>query len=136
MQWKLPQTNFQERVFDNPDLIEKMFQRMDVLEQMLSSIIEMKRQDIDLETRLASIDDTVKHIANSVCGHADKDFHDPGDLSIPQEDRKRLKERLKKAMDHHHEARTVELDKIRPDWLEYIFGICGPDGRLGKEGSR
>ena len=50
------------------------------------------------------------------------------------QDRKRMKERLKE---------TLELDKKRfhqePEregWLEYVFGICQADGRVGKARSR
>ena len=49
-------------------------------------------------------------------------------------DRKRMKERLKE---------TLEMDKKRfrqapvPEgWLEYLFGICEADGRVGKVRSR
>jgi hypothetical protein len=49
------------------------------------------------------------------------------------EDRKRLKEKLKAALNsqqnRHHET-------VKESWMEYIFGICKPDGRVGKKGSR
>jgi hypothetical protein len=58
------------------------------------------------------------------------------DIGDDDEDRKRLKEKLKAALnsqqnrDKRHE--TVEKES----WMEYIFGICKPDGRVGKKGSR
>jgi hypothetical protein len=51
------------------------------------------------------------------------------------EDRKRLKERLKEALDENKRTRP-DYEVEKEDWLEYIFGICRPDGRIGKEGSR
>ena len=126
--------------------MEKMCLKMDILEKTLASIVAMKEQDVIVEKRLTSIDEKVmcidekvKYIANSCggqCVNKDEDDVTSADLSIQQEDRKRLKEKLKEAMDHHYEARAAKLDRIKPDWMEYIFGICRPDGRLGKEGSR
>ena len=51
------------------------------------------------------------------------------------EDRKRLKEKLKEALknDKKHPRRT---DVEKEPWMEYIFGICKSDGRVGKKGSR
>jgi hypothetical protein len=45
-------------------------------------------------------------------------------------DRRRLKERLKKAS-HRTFERTHHID-----WIEYIFGICSGDQRMGTQGSR
>jgi hypothetical protein len=52
------------------------------------------------------------------------------------EERRRLKEKLKTAMESgtRHSVRHIELE--RETWTEYIFGICKPDGRVGKAGSR
>jgi hypothetical protein len=53
------------------------------------------------------------------------------------EDRKRLKERLKEALalEKTHRLRTIDEDE-REGWVEYIFGIVQPNGRVGKMGSR
>ncbi len=53
------------------------------------------------------------------------------------EDRKRLKEKLKEALenDHRRRARVISMDKPET-WLDYIFGICEPDKRIGKQGSK
>ena len=48
-------------------------------------------------------------------------------------DCKRLKERLKNAMKAEVQY-TAMADKVA--WNELIFGICAPDARKGKEGSR
>ncbi len=51
------------------------------------------------------------------------------------EDRKRLKERLNEALKTH--KKNALRGEIQPDgWAEYLFGICRPNGRLGKHGSR
>ena len=52
------------------------------------------------------------------------------------EDRKRLKERLKEALEQSTRSRLKNMEDIKESWIEYIFGICKPDGRVGKEGSR
>jgi hypothetical protein len=48
------------------------------------------------------------------------------------EDSKRLKERLKECT----QGRLKKMEDVKESWIEYIFGICKPDGRVGKEGSR
>jgi hypothetical protein len=50
------------------------------------------------------------------------------------EDRKRLKEKLKEAMKHEEQRHALASEP--ESWMEYIFGICKPDGRIGKGGSR
>jgi hypothetical protein len=52
------------------------------------------------------------------------------------EDRKRLMEKLKSAFDNDRRRRSVEEGTDRDKWLDYIFGICKPDQRIGKRGSR
>jgi hypothetical protein len=49
-------------------------------------------------------------------------------------DRKRLKERLKKSISKV--TKHSDTAPTRTDWMEYFFGICLADQRLGKEGSR
>ena len=112
--------------------------KMEILEKTLASLVAMNEKDVCVERRLATLDEKVKHITDTLqnqCAEKEVDDVPSADLSIQKEDRKRLKEKLKEAMDHQ-EARTAKLDRIKPDWMEYIFGICKPDGRLGKEGSR
>ncbi len=55
-----------------------------------------------------------------------------------EEDRRRLKEKLKEALDRDRDRRNrVDDDSSEQSvWLEYIFGICRPDQRMGKRGSR
>jgi hypothetical protein len=53
-----------------------------------------------------------------------------------EEDRKRLKEKLKQAIDVDIRSRIRPIVSRAEVWLEYIFGICKPDQRLGKRGSR
>ncbi len=55
-----------------------------------------------------------------------------------EEDRRRLKEKLKEALDRDRDRRNSVDDESSEHavWLEYIFGICKPDQRMGKRGSR
>jgi hypothetical protein len=52
------------------------------------------------------------------------------------EDRKRLMEKLKSAFDGDRRMRFGKAGTERERWLEYVFGICKPDQRIGKRGSR
>ena len=56
------------------------------------------------------------------------------DAENDAEDRKRMKERLKEALNSHKKNFKSEVEQ--PGLLEYAFGICKPDGRIGKHGSR
>ena len=50
-------------------------------------------------------------------------------------DRKRLKERFKKALLLDSDP-LASIPKAPSAWMEFIFGIGAPDQRVGKEGSR
>ena len=56
--------------------------------------------------------------------------------SDDEEDRRRLKERFKDALEKDQDRRIREEETTKEKWLEYVFGICKPDGRIGKAGSR
>ncbi len=53
-----------------------------------------------------------------------------------EEDRKRLKEKLKQAIEADRRSRVRTIVSRAEVWLEYVFGICQADQRLGKRGSR
>jgi hypothetical protein len=53
-----------------------------------------------------------------------------------EEDRRRLKEKLKEALESAQRNQMQHVESEKEVWLEYIFGICKPDGRIGKMGSR
>ena len=52
------------------------------------------------------------------------------------EDRKRLKEKLKEALEIDRRGRLRLILSEREQWAEYLFGICQPDRRNGKRGNR
>ena len=52
------------------------------------------------------------------------------------EDRRRLMEKLKTAFDNDRLKRFGKTGTGQGRWLEYVFGICKPDQRIGKRGSR
>ena len=56
--------------------------------------------------------------------------------SDDEEDRRRIKERFKDALEKDQNRRIREEETTKEKWLEYVFGICKPDGRIGKAGSR
>jgi hypothetical protein len=51
-----------------------------------------------------------------------------------EEDRKRIKEKLKEALESNHENSKRNVKKT--SFMEYFFGICKKNGRVGKIGSR
>ena len=50
------------------------------------------------------------------------------------EESKRLKEKLKSALEL--EKLQLRIFEQKETWMDYIFGICKPDGRVGKMGSK
>ena len=52
------------------------------------------------------------------------------------DDRKRLKEKLKQAIERDKRSRVRKIESEQAMWLEYIFGICKADRHFGKRGSR
>ncbi len=102
-----------------------------VLSQKAASAIHRSgnnwcNNDGNVHARFGILDQKIQKIADA----AGMSKH----LDSKDEDRKRLMERLKEAM-------KVELNEsvtkhIKEPWMEYIFGICKPDGRSGKSGSR
>ncbi len=84
-----------------------------------------------VERRLEDIDRKLNMVADAVGVRVQAKEEEDA------EDRKRLKERLKEAlalekMDRVNGRRVDEVE----DWPEFIFGICRPNGRVGKIGSR
>ena len=53
-----------------------------------------------------------------------------------EDDRKRLKEKLKLALEQDKRRRVRRIVPEHARWLEYVFGVCKADQRLGKRGSR
>ncbi len=82
-----------------------------------------------LEQRVVSVGNTLDSIAEAVGVTVEANAGDD------DADRKRLKEKLKEALEAEGNEGTARRDAKEP-WLEYIFGICKPDGRMGKRGSR
>ena len=107
----------------------RSFSKLDVLETNLE-----KKIGLIVEEKLASFHDRLIEIFNVVS--SDRKIERKGSDSnerIAQDERKRLKERLKEAVKAKD---STEMADKSSSWMEYIFGICKADGRLGKEGSR
>ncbi len=82
-----------------------------------------------LEKRFANVENRLESIAEAVGVTVEANAGDD------DADRKRLKERLKEALEVEQKKRPSNHIEKEP-WMEYIFGICKPDGRVGKRGSR
>jgi hypothetical protein len=85
---------------------------------------------LDLEPKIRAIDKKLERISASM--KIKNDVTDGDD----EEDRRRLKEKLKAAIEVDRRSRVLTIVSNSEVWLEYIFGICSPDKRIGKRGSR
>jgi hypothetical protein len=85
---------------------------------------------IEINAKIAAIDRKLEQIAISL---GVRGVSSEGD---DEEDRKRLKEKLKQAIEADRRSRVRTIISRGEVWLEYIFGICRPDQRIGKRGSR
>jgi hypothetical protein len=85
---------------------------------------------LQLDTRLVAMDRKLEKIAASM------GIRGGANAGDDEEDRKRLKEKLKYAIELDKRSRIRSVVSEAEVWLEYIFGICTPDQRTGKRGSR
>ncbi len=99
-----------------------------------------RSSDKEFHDTLTSIDRQLQHISGTLNDRVNPLQQDEtptkAEATIRDQDRKRLKERLKEVMTFKHEALFDEKISQEVGIVERIFGICKPDGRLGKEGSR
>ena len=98
---------------------------------------EMSSQLLNIQTRLQTIEDKQNLMDSGVQQRPDNKAGPrtepaPNAASDTMRDRRRLKERLKRA------ARNTPsvAKRAGPGWIEIIFGICSGDLRTGTEGSR
>jgi hypothetical protein len=84
----------------------------------------------ELSTKFGLMDKKLDRIAGAV---GVKSGENEGD---DEQDRKRLKEKLKAAIETDRRSKTHTVVSSGDAWLEYLFGICKPDQRNGKRGSR
>ncbi len=85
---------------------------------------------LQLDTKLAAMDKKLEKITASM------GIRSGASMGDDEEDRKRLKEKLKLAIELDKRSRVRKVVSKREVWLEYVFGICIPDKRTGKRGSR
>ncbi len=84
----------------------------------------------EIDTKFVMIDKKLERISASMKIKSEANDNDD------EEDRRRLKEKLKVAIEVDRRSRILTIVSKREVWLEYIFGICSPDQRIGKRGSR
>jgi hypothetical protein len=82
-----------------------------------------------MNLKLEKLDKKLALIAGAVGARTEPETNE-------KENRRRLKEKLKEALDIAQKHRHRLIESPAEKWLEYIFGICKPDGRMGKSGSR
>ena len=104
---------------------------------------DMSRHQRSNEDRLTAIEACLRAMGGGAAGGG---CQSPGpaaagaagaaaDAERSDQDRKRIKERLKEALELHKERE--QNDRVeRAGLAEYLFGICKPHGRIGKTGSR
>ena len=106
--------------------IKAVESRLDDLTEQIA-IGRNQVQDVDFDRHFEKIHRRINLVSDLVGG-------DPL-VKGKGEDRKRLKERLKEAI-KTEKLKSSGLVHDREEWMEYLFGICEPDGRVGKPGSR
>jgi hypothetical protein len=97
-----------------------------------ASDLRLQRMEVQLGVVSKSVegmDSKVEEIAQAV--GIDKQDASAGD---DEEDRKRIKERLREALEKNYERTKRNTQK--KSFMEYFFGICKTNGRVGKIGSR
>jgi hypothetical protein len=110
--------------------VDSIIMKLCEMEKSINGSISTIGKAQELNNRkLEIIESKLNELENACC--AKKEVNQADDA----EDRKRLKERLKEALDLNKNA-LPNRECLKEDWMEYIFGICHPDGRVGKEGSR
>jgi hypothetical protein len=85
---------------------------------------------LDLSTRFVAMDKKLDKISQSMGIMVG--VNDGND----DEDRRRLKEKLKVAIEVDMRNNIRFVVSRGEVWMEYIFGICAPNQRMGKRGSR
>ncbi len=101
--------------------------RMQQLEKHMDE--KLDAMDTKIDRRLEAMEKRLEKIADAV--GVKKLVVEGND----DEDRKRLKERLNEALGDYRRQILKNKEDVET-WLEYFFGICKPNGRLGKHGSR
>jgi hypothetical protein len=116
--------------------VEKGLTRFDKIGILLETTLQQEK-NTEIDKRLASVELHMKGIADTLgVKIKDQSINEIPDQDLEREDRKRLKQRLKDAIEYKHEISTDHSTANKTGWTEHIFGICSPDGRVGKEGSR
>ena len=107
----------------------KLLSKLEVLEASLISL--EKRVGHIVEEKITSFHDRLIEIFNAVSSDREMERTKKNtNERIAQDDRKRLKERLKEAVETKD---STEMTEKNITWMEYMFGIRKADGRLGKE---
>jgi hypothetical protein len=92
---------------------------------------KVERVSSRLDTRCDAVERRLEKIAYAV---GIRTVVSAGD---DNEDRKRLKMRLKEALKYQHaNSGGRVIDNEKEGYLEYFFGIRAPNSRIGKQGSR
>mmetsp|Transcript_53366 Transcript_53366/g.111374 ORF Transcript_53366/g.111374 Transcript_53366/m.111374 type:complete len:210 (+) Transcript_53366:1654-2283(+) len=100
------------------------------LKEVFSTGHESQKRTDSLGKQLACVENKLESIAESLGITAQVSAGDD-DL-----DRRRLKEKLREALEEENKHSKQKKLKGYALWMEHIFGICKPDGRIGKMGSR
>ena len=117
------QRTLEETVDERLNAIRRDFEASDRTLQRMEVQLGVVRKSVE------SMDTKIDEIAQAV--GIDKQDASAGD---DEEDRKRIKERLREALETSYER--VNRNNVNKTFLEYFFGICKTNGREGKVGSR
>ncbi len=127
--------------------IEKGFKRFGRIGALVDSA-QQQESNARVETRLASVELYMKGLADALGvevkgpkqekakGQTGEGLAENPRNDLEREERRRLKQKLKDAIEYTHDISTEHSPQDNAGWTEHVFGICRPDGRVGKEGSR
>ncbi len=113
--------------------LQELSQSVKAVQKRLDSL-EVKTDSIDLLASKVSVGFEMAEAVLGKIAHA-LGVKEDTNVGDDEEDRKRLKVRLKEAIES---KRTVTDSSVleAKGFLERYFGICRPNGRTGKHGSR
>jgi hypothetical protein len=99
-----------------------------MLRQFSEVVGSIRDMDSRLEQKMAELGEQLEGVSEALGSKPNVSSRDD------DADRKRIKERFKSALEHEkrHSVSEIKLE----GFFEYLFGICSPNGRLGKRGSR
>jgi hypothetical protein len=106
-------------------------------EGMLTTEMLAMKPTLDVDRKLDALSDSLgKKLERIAYVLGIRNLNVVDNSADDAEDRKRLMEKLKFAFESDRQKKLSKLESDGEQWLDHVFGICKPDQRIGKRGSR